>query len=152
MIKLIKDRIAIVPLENPEMIGHIHIPDMAKTRTNQGFVKYVGPDVKAVTVGDYVLYSGYSGTLTQLEGEGKLIIMPEEFIIAHISRLPNVIIPGLYFKDSKSGEFFAADYENSLNLIAQAFSENPNWRNRFNVMNMEKPKLADYDKLKAGLG
>lgn len=160
MIKVIKDRVAIVPLENPEQIGHIIIPDVAKSRLNQGFVKYCGPDCKNVTVGDYVLFSGYTGTTTSIENEGKLIIMPEEFIIAHISRLPNIQIPGLYFRvkelitvkrsDGVIDDMYAyesADYETIMGLVAQAFAENPQWRDRFNVLSTEKPTLKDYEKV-----
>jgi co-chaperonin GroES (HSP10) len=149
MIKLINNRIAIVPLENPEMIGSIIIPDIAKERLNQGFVKYVGPEAKDCIVGDYVLFSGYTGSMIHVDGEGKLIVMPEDFIIAHISRLPNIQVPGIYFRD-KNGEFYEARYENMMGLLAQAFSESPEFRDSFKVKAMEKPALSDYDKMRIG--
>lgn len=149
MIRLILNRIAIVPLENPDMIGHIIVPDIAKTRLNQGFIKYTGPDVKECVVGDYVLFSEYTGSTTYIENEGKLIVMPEDFIIAHITNLPNLEIPGLFFKD-KDGEAFPATFEMSMNYIAMHFAENSKWRDRFNVRSMAKPTLKDYDKSRGG--
>lgn len=147
MIKLVNNRVAIVPLENPEMIGRIIVPEMAKERLNQGFVKYKGPEVKDLTIGDYVLFSGYTGTLTSIEDEGKLIIMPEDFVMARISRLPNIIVPGLFFKD-KMGESFEAHYEHIMQYLAYAFSENTEFRESFKVKEMEKPTLQDYDKMR----
>lgn len=146
MLKLVQDRIAVVPLENPEMTssGRIIIPEMAKTRLNQGFIKYIGPDVQDHKVGDYVLYSGYSGSDVHIDGEGKLIILEESFLIAKISVLPNLIIPGLYFKD-KEGETFPANYENAMDYIMLAFNDNKDWRNGFNINNMENRRQHEYD-------
>lgn len=99
MIKIIRDQIAIVPIENPDMIGSLYIPDIAKDRLNQGLVKYRGPETSWLKIGDYVLFSGYTGTLTHIEGEGKLIIMPERFVIAVLPEPKNVMVPGLFFRD-----------------------------------------------------
>lgn len=102
MIKLVEDRVAVVPLENPDRSpGGIIIPEMSKDRLNQGFVKYIGPDVKECFIGQYVLFSGYTGTLVHVKNEGKFIIMPENFIIAELMLGDDELkqIPGLYFRE-----------------------------------------------------
>lgn len=110
MIHVVDNRVAIVPVENPirtrALPGEnslapdgLHIPHMAQTRINQGFVKYRGPNVIDLKIGDYVLFSGYTGTLTHIEGEGKLIVMPEDFVVAKIEMVENLPIPGVYFTE-----------------------------------------------------
>lgn len=115
--KLVEDRVAIAPIENPDKIGHIIIPDQAKDRLNQGFVKYRGPKVKEVKIGDYVFFSGYTGTLTYIEGEGKFIIMPEKFIIATmVWPFKGTDIPGLYFRDKFNRQ---ANISTLINVLAE---------------------------------
>lgn len=201
MLTVINDRVAIVPVENPDKIGSLWVPDMAKDRLNQGFVKYKGPEVKSLKIGDYVLFSGYAGTLTYVEGEGKFIIMPEDFCVATILiDGKRWAIPGLYFKEPenlndmrvaifevivqvlptldegqaidlagkmvragatvrKLNPYFPADYENVMNYLGMAFSENREFRDMLHVSNLipgtkdlQKPSEEDYDKLTGGSG
>lgn len=201
MITVINDRVAIVPVENPDKIGSLWIPEMAKDRLNQGFVKYKGPDVQNLKIGDYVFFSGYAGTLTYVEGEGKFIIMPEKFCIATLLiDGKRWLIPGLYFKEQenlndarvemfeilvkvlptldeaqaldlagkivraggtvrKLSPYFPANYENVMNFMAMAFSENAEFRNMLQVSNLipgthdiQKPSEAEYDELGTGSG
>lgn len=84
MLGMLKDRIAVLPIEDPEKIGHIIIPDGAKRRPDQGVVKYRGADVKELRVGDHVLFSSYTGEKVSLDGEGVLIIMREQDVVALI--------------------------------------------------------------------
>ena len=85
MIKLYHDKVGIIPIYDPPVSkGGIIIPDEAKERVKQGIVKYIGPAVTRVSIGAYVLFGGYTGQLFSIEGEGKLIVMPEEFILAEI--------------------------------------------------------------------
>lgn len=176
MIKLQGSKVAVVPVENPDKIGSLYIPEMAKDRLNQGFVKYRGPLTRHVKIGDYVLFSGYTGTLMHMEGEGKLIILPEKFIIAVVPELENKEVPGLYLKDKvnhaynisdlagvisdvlpeleyevaqdlaakldKRGvvadytaQYFTAQYELAMQYIAQAFGEDPAFRDSIKVVN-----------------
>lgn len=179
MIKITENKIAVVPLENPDMIGHIVIPDIAKERLNQGLVKYMGPKCKHTFIGQYVLFSGYTGTLTHVEGEGKLIILPEDWVIAEISiSQGSVAVPGLFFagrvnraqqhfeltsalqvllpglEEDKiatlatglcdagfygplSTPYFTATYEKMMEYVAQAFSDNTEWRDKVRVANRE---------------
>jgi co-chaperonin GroES (HSP10) len=102
MISVQLNRVAVVPLENPDKIGSLWIPEIAKERLNQGFVKYIGPDVVDSKVGDYVLFSGYSGQVVSVENEGKLIVLPEDFIVAKLEMGEDELkmIPGIFFKSS----------------------------------------------------
>lgn len=94
-------RIAIVPLGDPGVSsGGIIIPDEAKERSDQGFIKYLGEDCDEFEIGDYVMFSGYSGTNISLEGEGDFIIIQKDFIICKIHDF-NTSVPGLYYRDKK---------------------------------------------------
>ena len=127
MVRVPGSNVAITPIFDPDVsAGGLYIPEMAKERCDQGIVKYVGPLVKWIRENDYVLFSGYSGTLIQLEGEGKLIVMPEKFVIAKIEP-DNVDVRGVYFK-SVDGVYFTATYEMAVELIAEAFRESPWYR------------------------
>lgn len=99
MIKLTTDKIAVTPIDDPSISrGGIIIPEMAKERCDQGIVKYIGPDVQDVKVGMYILFSGYTGELVHVEGEGRIIIFPEKFAVCELVEPANVDVPGLYFK------------------------------------------------------
>lgn len=100
MIELVKRKIAVKPILDPDKSqGGIWIPDIAKERTDQGIVKYVGPNCKDVQVGDYILFSAYTGTTVQFEqdGDGVLIIFDERFAVCKLHN-PDTNINGLYFK------------------------------------------------------
>jgi chaperonin GroES len=65
-------------------IGGIIIPDTAKEKPQMAKVVAVGTDedlVKAVKVGDTVLYGKYSGTEIELDGE-KFLILSKSDILA----------------------------------------------------------------------
>lgn len=137
-------------MENPDKIGHIYIPEMAQGRTQQGIVKYIGTDVREIHVGDHVMYSPYSGSLMSLEGEGKLIILHQDFVAARLPDQVSTDIPGLYFK-GKDGEFYMANYELGMEFIARAIGET-DWGKSIKFKNQEKPKKEDYasGKLRGG--
>lgn len=109
-------------------------------RCDQGVVKYVGADVSFVKIGDYVFFSGYTGTLVNIEGEGKLIILPEKFIecIFDIDKFHKV--PGLYFRD-RNKNYFNATYEQAMNIIAETFTA---LNQTVNVV-PSKPNIEDYN-------
>lgn len=121
MLTLVEKKIAVEPIFEPDKIGSIFIPDQAKSRANQGIVKYIGPGVTSVAVGDHILFGGYIGTTIHLEGEGTLIVVEEPFVQAVIhDGVTNV--PGLFFKD-KQGNFFSATYEMAVMLLREAVRE-----------------------------
>lgn len=100
--------------------GGIIIPEMAKDRCDQGVVKYVGSECKELKVGDYVLFPAYSGTTLRMEGEGVLIIMPEDAVACIVEGM-DTEVKGLYFK-GVNNEYFPATYEMMMQLVQDSFS------------------------------
>ena len=128
MLTPIGSKVFVLPMYEPDQVGLIYIPEQAKSRANQGLVKYVGPDVTIVKPGDHVLFGGYDGTVIDLEGEGKMLALPEEFIKCIVHDDPTDVA-GLYFKAS-DGSYFTATSEIALDLIAVALQDNALSRGR----------------------
>lgn len=146
MIKVGRKNIAVVPVfDSDRTPGGLWIPDVAKTRANQGVVKYVGREVTDISVGDYVLFSGYTGTTVRLSGgEGVVIIMHQDFVNAKIVLTDNIIVPGLYFMskdDDGFEEFFPATFEQAVPLLSAALED---YGKRLNVVT-PKPTLEEYN-------
>jgi len=98
---MLDKRVAITPINDPDISpGGIIIPDEAKERSDQGYVKYLGTNCEELEVGDYVMFSGYTGTNLAVDGEGHVIIMHKDFIICKLDP-PNTQVPGLYYRDKK---------------------------------------------------
>lgn len=145
MISVPYNIVAISPLFDPDTsTGGIIIPDSAKERCDQGLVKYLGPKCKVLSIGDHVLFSPYSGTLIDIKGEGPLILIPENFIIATILEA-NTVVGGLYFKD-EDGKTFPATYETAMQFMARAF-ENEEWfKNKHRDPKTGRPKDRKHSK------
>lgn len=154
MLILKKHNIAVVPVGDPDKSeGGLWIPEIAKKRANQGVVKYVGSAVKDISVGDYVLFSGYTGTTVRLSGgEGIVIILHEDFVNAKIGLSENIIVPGLFFRSFHPKpsylnpnlgeyEYFNATYESAVPLIAAALED---FGNKMKVT-APKPTLDEYN-------
>lgn len=125
MLEVVGNNVAITPIFDPDISpGGLYIPEIAKERCDQGIVKYVGPKVKWVGIGDYVLFSGYSGTYLSVEGEGKVLIMPENYCIAKLHP-ETTDVPGVYFR-GVDGDYFPATYEMMMELAGEAF-QNSQW-------------------------
>ncbi len=157
MLRLPPKNIAVTPLFDSLMFGHIHIPEQARERCDQGIVKYVGSKTKWVKLGDHVTFSGYTGTLLSLEGEGLLIILPEEFVVGVVEydgpEVASIELPGLYFK-GVDGEYFEATYEMAVNILAKGIEESKMWekltgdKHRQWKRHDQRPKVSDYDRLR----
>lgn len=154
MLKLLGNKVAVIPVGDPDKIGSLFVPDMAKERTDQGIVKYVGPECKYVEVGMYVTFSGYSGTAFKVDDtsgvtDERLIILSEDFITAELCDFPNTDVSGLYFKD-KDGEYWEATYEMALELMAMAIRDakwrqyHPHHKTGINVKSI-RPRREEYD-------
>ncbi|KAB2813687.1 co-chaperone GroES [Phaeocystidibacter luteus] len=83
-----KNRVVVEPAEaETKTASGIIIPDTAKEKPQQGFVRAVSDDAEdgkpSVKVGDRVLYGKYSGTEFKYEG-GDYLIMRESDILAII--------------------------------------------------------------------
>ena len=61
----------------------LYLPDKAQEKPKVAEVKAVGPAVKAVKVGDKILYEDYSTTEVKIDGSD-YIIVKEEKILATI--------------------------------------------------------------------
>jgi co-chaperonin GroES (HSP10) len=148
MLTLNKNNIAVVPVfDSDKTEGGLWIPDVAKKRANQGVVKYIGKDVKDISVGDYVLFSGYTGTTVRLGGgEGVVIILHKDFVNAKILLTDAVIVPGLFFQDRNpimgvESAYFPATYEQAVPLLAAALQD---IGQKLNIKT-DKPAIEDYN-------
>lgn len=159
MIRVPKNRVGVIPITDPPKIGHIIVPDMAKERTDQGIVKYVGDECKYVTAGSYVFFSGYAGTVVKIKDpetleEENIIIIPEDFIYGELVDFPSTDIPGLYFH-GKDGTYFEATYAMAMVLISDALAHaewrmwNPVTKSGINAEST-KPTQEEYKQLKGG--
>lgn len=132
MIRVPRNMVAVIPMDDPDQTpGGLWIPDMAKERTDQGIIKYVGANVKDLGIGMHVLFSGYSGTLVGLEGEGRLIFILQDFVIAELPDPPTTDVAGLYFK-GRNGEYYVATYELGMEFMARALHDAP-WFRRVGI-------------------
>lgn len=149
MIKLPRRSVAVQPLFEPDHYGQIIIPDQNKSRCTQGIVKYLGADCTYVAVGDHVIFSGYTGTTLDVEGEGLLIVFKERFAIGVLAPDLGYKIPGLFFRDKEG--YFPATYESTFQLIAKALQEHPmhdSLKIKFKAQTpsgVEIPTPVDYD-------
>lgn len=156
MIKPLAKQVFVTPIFDPDMIGHIIIPDMAKDRCDQGIVKYVGSQVDDLRIGDYVFFSGYTGTLLHIEGEGTLIVLRREFVIA-VDDLEHehLQVPGLYFKSripaspttNGSDIYIPATYEQIFEFLSQAITD----AGLSYKVKTPKPKKEEYEQLTGGV-
>ncbi len=84
MIRLLGDKIAVIPCSPQGMVGGIHIPDITKSTKNQTFhyAKVVAHGIKAVLAitGKTVLVSEYAGDEVEVDGQ-KVFIMRERHIV-----------------------------------------------------------------------
>ncbi len=170
MLKLPRNRVACVPIfdssdsgikgfenatpdkgwKKPKS-GNIELLDEYRERVDQGIVKYIGAGVTeekyGFGIGDMVIFSGYSGELVSIEGEGLFIILPARFVSACIIPEPTVV-SGLYFRTADLAskacnpiayQYFPATYEKAIELIAKALGET-------SVIKIAKdrPDLEDY--------
>lgn len=127
MIQPVKDLIYLTPIfDRKRSRGGIIVPDVAQDRCDQGIVKYVGPDVIELKIGDYCLFPNYTGTIMHVEDEGHIIIMQEDAITAVLSgKIEETNVPGLYFKD-EDNQYWTATYEMIFTLVSDA-CESSDW-------------------------
>jgi co-chaperonin GroES (HSP10) len=124
MIKVSNRRVVFTPIFESEKYGSLYIPDTAKSRCVNGIVKYCGPAVKDVKIGDHIFFGGYSGTFVNTEDEGMVGILDERFIYGVVSNDNKMILNGIYFKD-KNGNYFNATYEDLFNIVAMNLEQVP---------------------------
>ncbi len=151
MLRLLRGKIACVPIFDTADTGikghdgtNIVLLDKYRERVDQGIVKYVGKDVTVdrfgFGIGDHVIFSGYTGELVSIEGEGLFILLPARFVTCTVNPEPTEV-PGLFFEDA-DGEYFPATYEMSVPLLAKAI-EQAKWYS-INVKH-KAPDIDEYD-------
>ena len=158
MLKLPRNRVACIPIFDSSDTGisgtekgsgNITLLESSRERVDQGIVKYVGAGVtrekNGFGVGDMVIFSGYSGELVSIEGDGLFIILPARFVVAQIITKPTVV-SGLYLKvaspeSALSDEYFPATYEKAMELIAKALEETSAIE-----IAKDRPTLEDYER------
>lgn len=110
-------RVGVYLIPDPDISkGGIIIPNEAKDRSDQGIIKYLGADCDEFSIGDYVLFSGYTGTNVEIEDEGQFAIMQKDYVVAKLHP-PNYQVPGLYYRDKKG-------WSNLEDLIGKAIAMN----------------------------
>ena len=133
MLTLPSNGLAVLPLNESDHFVHgtlkLEKPTSAKWRVNQGIVKYTGASVEAIRPGDHVFFSGYSGSLFEISGEGRLILLPESHVVARLDNLPTTEIPGLYCRDPEDGTYFNATYEIALLFVRDAIEASSWFKN-----------------------
>jgi chaperonin GroES len=83
-IKPLSDRVVAVQVEaESKTAGGIFLPEQAKEKPKVAKVVAVGPEAKAVKVGDKILYEDFSTTNVKVGGT-EYIIVKEEKILATI--------------------------------------------------------------------
>jgi len=79
--KPLKERVFVSYSEEQERTsGGLYIPDAAKEKPQKGRVEAIGGEVKAVKVGDEVLFDKYSGSKVAFDGADYLIIKEDDIL------------------------------------------------------------------------
>lgn len=95
MISPLRDLLYIIPFPPAPVSKIIIDPGGSESkghqwrRSTQGIVKYRGPlTTGEIRVGDHVLFSGYDGDEIVVEGEGSLLVLPEDSLHARFTDEP----------------------------------------------------------------
>ena len=124
--QLLSDRIAVIPLADPDRIGSIWVPPRAKQRVDQGIIKYVGSGVEELELGMHVFFGGYVGSKVSIEGE-VLIICREDDVLAIFDEdpVPMFTIPQIrnVLESSKSDTLMrSTGHEDVIALFEEIFT------------------------------
>lgn len=80
-IKPLGDRIVAVQEEAPDKtVSGLYLPETAKDKPVFAKVTAVGPEVKAIKIGDNILYKNYSTTEVKINNKQYLIIKEEDIL------------------------------------------------------------------------
>jgi co-chaperonin GroES (HSP10) len=108
---MLDDRIAVIPVKDPPKVGLLWTPSQEDRRVEQGIIKYRGDNVKELKVGDWVLFSGYSGTRISYQDEGHFIVLRETDVLALLSGERSELV----YTHSQVMHFFGQAVEHTLN-------------------------------------
>ena len=84
-IKVLNRNVLIHPIEAPDKIGRIYVPETSRRRVNQGIIVALGRNVESLEVGDHVMFSGYTGDKITIADGGI-------FHVAHESHIDCVLV------------------------------------------------------------
>lgn len=88
-VKLLADRVLVLPAQAEEKVGGIIIPDTAKEKPQHGKVVATGNGTKdeemVLKEGDEILYGKYSGTELEFDGT-KYLIMRQSDVLAVVNK------------------------------------------------------------------
>ena len=85
--------IYVIPLEDDKTTkSGLFLAETTQQRCDQGIVKYIGSNVKDIKIGDHVLFGGYVGSRMAFEGEGVLIIMAPDDVLAIVNDDPPIYL------------------------------------------------------------
>ena len=77
----LKERVFVSYSEEQERTsGGLYIPDAAKEKPQKGRIEAIGAEVKAVKVGDEVLFDKYSGSKILFDGTDYLILKEDDIL------------------------------------------------------------------------
>jgi co-chaperonin GroES (HSP10) len=122
----LRDNILVAALDDPDTwygSSLIVRPESTKDRSDQGIVKSVGPEVKDVQVGDYVVFNPYSGMVVNDADEGSKLIMLKEAGVIAIVTPPTTKVPGLFLLIGDTYE--EAPAEAAMLILRDAYQRMP---------------------------
>jgi co-chaperonin GroES (HSP10) len=92
----IGDDVIIHPFEEDirgSKIGSLYVPDQAKRRINQGIIISKGPLVSGdVSIGDHVMFSGYTGDTVSFIDGGTYFVVPESHLLVIVEESDVVLM------------------------------------------------------------
>jgi co-chaperonin GroES (HSP10) len=122
----LRDNILVAALDDPDTwygSSLIVRPESTKDRSDQGIVKAVGPEVRDVSIGDYVTFNPYSGMVINDTDEGnKLIMLSEKGIIAIVTP-PTTQVQGVFVKTEEG--MVPATSESLILLLRESYHQIP---------------------------
>src|SRR6478735_490463 len=125
-IQIIDKRVAIIPMADPDKIGSIIVPDVAKGRSVQGVVAMVAKDCTLLKRGDHVLFPAYNGQVVDIEGT-RYIIMYEKDISCKLITTP-LEVPGLFMEVGKGNyEPASEDFIIIMKITMETFLIEVKW-------------------------
>lgn len=125
MLKLPRKKVALIALSNEQRSssGLIILPQGSEGRIDNGIVKYMGPECEYVSIGDHCIFSGWSGTQLDMDGEPTLIIIDEDYLTAVVNDTKEVLVKDLYVR-LEDGTLWNPTVEAALDLIGVYAQQN----------------------------
>lgn len=122
-VQIFQDRVAIIPMADPDKIGSLYVPEVAKGRSVQGVVAMVGKECTSLKRGDHVLYPAYNGQVVDIEGT-RYIVMYEKDVTCKLVTEP-LLVPGLFMElAEEAGRFVPASEDFVVKMLHLHYEDN----------------------------